>query len=208
MPIDWAATGQMLSGWGSLAGAGAVAFAAWKAAETVDKWRTKKIEERRFDHAERTLAATYNAKEAIDQIRSPLVHGIEFERARRELEADDGWQLIAEDKKERFATCQAIIRRIRSTEEAWDEVTEVLPLAKALFDDDLEKALQSLLHCRWKIRVSLDLYSQDVEADPDFAVKLRKEIWGRIGEGEDDISVAARSAIETIEGKCLPVLRG
>lgn len=173
MPIDWDATGSMLAGWGTIAGAGAVAYAAHRAADTLASWKKQRIAERRLDHAERTLAATYKVREAIDQIRSPLIHGVELERAKAELTEDPKWlDSLDEQKRKRLFTGQVYVMRIRDTVEAWNDLQAVLPLAKALFDDKLEEALGKLLHVRWLIRVDADSSKDSPPAVPPVCVLL------------------------------------
>lgn len=208
MPIDWEATGSMLSGWGTLAGAGAVAYAAHRAADTLASWKRQRIAERRFDHAEATLAATYKVREAIEIIRSPILHSFETEKAKAELEVDPSWNpIIPKERKDRLYTAQAYIMRIRSTADAWDDLQSVMPLAKALFDDRLEEALAQLLRVRWLLRVNADAYVDLDGTDKDFGVKVRSELCSPLDKGEDAISVSAREQLQMIEDTCLPVLR-
>ena len=56
VPIDWAATGSMLQGIGTIGGVGAVI---WGAVKATDTWKQQKVAERRSDAAERILIATY-----------------------------------------------------------------------------------------------------------------------------------------------------
>ena len=56
--IDWAATGTMLSGIGTLVGALAVIGAAIIGSHTFENWKRQKLAERNFELAERILTAT------------------------------------------------------------------------------------------------------------------------------------------------------
>jgi len=208
MPIDWDATGSMLSGLGTIAGAGAVAYTAHRAADTLSSWKRQRIAERRFDHAEKTLEASYMVREAIDRIRSPLIHGVETDRAKAELEADPQWNpLDHEARKGRLYTAQVYVMRIRSTESAWDKLEAAIPLAHALFDRQLEVALSQLLRARWLIRVNADAFVDADGTDREFTVKTRRALNSKLADGDDEISVLARKQLKIIEDTCLPILR-
>lgn len=57
--IDWSATGDMMAGLGGLIGAGAVIYAAPKAADTFSSWRKQKHHERCMIVAEDILTLAY-----------------------------------------------------------------------------------------------------------------------------------------------------
>lgn len=196
----------MLSGIGSLAGPAAVVYAAWKAANKFDDWKRQKIAGRQFDYAERCLAATYMAREALDQIRSPLLHSVELQAAEAELKDDQKWPTVPEAERKKVITAQVYVRRIRQTEASWDELVSVLPLARALFDDDLEKALYGLLRLRWVLRISVDRYVDDDGSNGDQSIQIRRALNSKVEDGQDEISVGARQCITTIESKCIPAL--
>ena len=63
----------MLSGIGTIVGAGAVIYAAHKGSDTFKQWRRQKNEERRIDLAEQVLTLAYKLKRAIEGIRSPIM---------------------------------------------------------------------------------------------------------------------------------------
>lgn len=206
--ISWTATGAMLSGWGSLAGAAAVVYAAYKAATTVQDWREKKVEERKLEHAERVLVATYKVRDAMRMIRSPMQHGVERKAALDELEKDESWATVPEDRRYQYVTAQVYIHRIRQSEDVWDELFNVLPLSKALFGEELEKAIEKLAHQRWITRVNVESLADDKGGDKDFMVKVRRELNSSDeNKNDDDVSVAIKDAIRSIETVCLPLLR-
>lgn len=208
MTISWTATGAMLSGWGSLAGAAAVAYAAFKAADTVEKWKSRKLTERKFEHAEAVLAATFRVKDALEIMRSPLISGVELKAAEKELEDQDGWANQTEDDRNRFTIAQARIMRIRSTEDDWEALQQTMPLAKALFDQDLEEAIGELHRQRWIFRTYVDAAADDRGEDQDWSREIRANLHESRGRlGDDEISRAVADNVATIERICLPVLR-
>ena len=208
MSISWTATGAMLSGWGSLAGAAAVAYAAHRAADTIGKWRRQKLTERKFDHAEAILAATYRAKDAMEVLRSPLVSGYELRQAEDELKSSDEWKPSNEVERQRHVHAQALLRRMRSTEDDWESLQDTLPLAKALFSVELEQAIEELHRQRWIFRTYVDARAEDQGEDKEWSKKIRANLHQSRGTlGDDEISKAIGTSIAAIEETCLPVLR-
>mgnify|MGYP001232343643 CR=1 FL=1 len=206
MPIDWSATGEMLSGIGTIGGAAAVLVAAVLAKNTVDSWKRQKIAERKFEHAERTLVASYNAREALAHIRSPMIHGHELHSARQQLETEAGWAGFDKAKQDRLETAQAMINRMQDTQAAFAELADCTPFAKALFGDELDKALRQLHRQRWIVRTYVDAYA-DGGGDPEWLVEVRSEMWQPMDSTKGKVSAAIAEAMVTIEATCLPALQ-
>jgi hypothetical protein len=94
MNVDWAATGAMLQGEGTLLGAGAVLIAAFVGANTFRSWRKQKVEERRMQQAEHILASAYKARRALKQVRHWLMSGYELGAAQETLKDNEQWQML------------------------------------------------------------------------------------------------------------------
>lgn len=205
MIISWSATGSMLSGIGSILGAIAIIVGAILAAWTATRWKKQRIDERRFEHAERCLEACYLVREAIQTIRSPMIFSIEQKKAREELEGDPEFETVTAKDKHIF--CQTLIERIKSTETAWEKLSECTPLAKALFEDRLEIALSELHRQRWVLRTWIDAHLDDDGSEQEFSRKIRRELFSTKLDDESMIGPHVLAQIAEIERICLPSLR-
>ena len=205
MPIDWSATGDMLSGIGAVGGAVTALVAAILAKNTVESWKQQKVAERKFEHAERTLVATYNAREALAHVRSPLIHAHELHSARQELEASPEWTTVDDAKQDRMITAQAMVNRMAHTQAAFTELAACIPFAKAMFGNDLEEALRELHRQRWIVRTYIDAYVDG--GDGDWMVEVRSELWNSMDAPKGKVSDAVAQAMAVIEGTCLAALK-
>ena len=210
MNIDWGDTGAMLQGLGTLFGAGAVVYAAKKGADTFGAWKKQKLTERKLDHAERILIATYKAREALSYVRGIMMWGHELEVAERKLKEDARqWAQQPEHRQKRLVTAQAYYNRLSKTKPDREELFNCLPMAGALFDAQLQNALSELHKQFWLVELDVDAYIDDNELDVEFSKKIRRGMYDvspREGE-QNDISTAIVKAVDTIETYCLPVLR-
>ena len=200
----------MLQGWGTLLGAGAVIYAAKKGADTFESWKRQKVAERRSDQAERILTATYKARRALKFVRSPMMWAHELNAAEKKLKEDaEEWKLQTVKRQRRLVTAQGYFNRLNKTVEERQELTECLPMARALFDEQLEKALEELSHQFWIVEVDVDSYIDDEGDDAEFSQKIRRGMYdispreGQINEVSDKIT----TSVKVIEGNCLPALR-
>ena len=203
--VDWAATGAMLQGIGTVIGGIAVLVGAEKAANT---WKEQKRAERRLEMAEKIVAATYNGRRALAQVRSPMMWGYEQAAAEEKLKQDEqfGWQL--EDRKKRLITAQAYYNRLNATKNEQLALDECLPMARALFNEELEKAIDTLSHQFWMVQVDVDCYiDDDGKGDPDFTKKIRRGMYDVGPSKDNEVSTAIKDSVSTIEQLCAPALR-
>lgn len=207
MPIDWTATGEMIASFGSWAEAGAVAFAAYKAADTFSSWRLRRSTERKEDIAQRTLVAVFKVKEAFRSIRSPLLHGAELEAAGRELEENEGWHLLTRAQQEAHKSGQVYIRRMKYFDADFDELADCIPLARAILGDRAADALEELHRQLWALRVHVESYVDDRGSDHAFTIMVRQNLNDHRLTGDGAVTTAIKTSIATIQSICLPVLR-
>ncbi len=204
--IDWGATGSMLQGVGTLIGAIAVVGGAYYAGEL---WKKQKIAERRFEIAERILTATYKGRSALSFVRSPMMWGHELSKAERKLEEDSAWGLQENKRKERLITAQAYYNRLSLTKDEQLALEESLPMAKALFNEKLENALQTLRRQFWLVQVNVDSHIDDGGHNPDFTKKIRRGMYDvALRDGEkNEITEAISESVRIIEDICVPALK-
>ncbi len=209
MTIDWPATGAMLQGWGTLIGAGAVVYAAKRGADTYESWRKQKVAERRRDQAEKILTAVYKARRALRFVRSPMMWGHELSVAETKLKEDPKqWDSQTESRQKRLVTAQAYFNRLNRTSDEQQELSECLPMARALFGEILEKALEELHHQFWIVQIDVESFVDDEGGNSDFTKKIRRGMYDvspREGENNEVSDRIAASVVE-IEGICLPAL--
>lgn len=203
--IDWAATGSMLSGIGTVGGAIAVLVAAAVARISIKQFRAHKITERLVDQAERILTATYKAHYALDYIRGRLLWAGELETAEKRLREAGAITGKTTNRDSRMISAQVYIDRLRQMNGDKALLVDVMPTARALWGKELELEIEKLHHQFWKIECyATELVDTD---DRERQVALRKLLGGTCANDDDEISVDVRCVTDAIEGKCLPVLR-
>ena len=208
---DWSATGDMLQGIGAILGAVAVFTAAIVGGTTLRRWRQQKLSERRIEQAERILTATYKARRSLSRVRSPMMLPHEFDAAETSLKESGTWDKIVggEEEHRRYATSQAYYNRLASTRDDQSALEECQPMARALFGEELEKAIEKLNHQFWTVQVYVDANHRHKEgSDPVFRRKIESTIWeGYPSPEENEVDQTIAAQVRTIERICVPVLR-
>jgi hypothetical protein len=209
LKVDWVATGAMLQGEGTLLGAAAVIVAAVIGGSTFKSWRRQQVAGRKLAQAERILEATYKARRSLSYVRSPMMWGHEIKAAEDVLKDNADWKMQLEAKQKRIVTTQAYFNRLNKTRDEQDALDACLPMARALFGEELEKAIQSLRHQFWIVQVDVESYMDDDGSDPEFTRKIRRGMYEVTpAQGEvNEVADKAEAAVATIEATCLPVLR-
>jgi len=208
--IDWAATGAMLSGLGTLVGGLAVIGAAVIGSRTFDNWKRQKLAERHIEQAERILTATYKVRRALSRVRSPAMWGQETEAAEKQLKESGQWQkTFPESERKSLATMQAYYNRLNATREEQRALEECQPMARAFFGEELEKALEELNHQFWTVKVYVDANHNDkTGSDADFRRKIQSTIWeGYPSVEENEVDKTIVEQVQLIESTLIPVLR-
>jgi hypothetical protein len=208
--IDWAATGTMLQGLGTIAGVAAVVWAAKKGADTFEAWKRQRLAERRLDQAERILTGTYKARRALNYVRGVMMLGPEVHAAEEQMKEKEGWAAQTRGRQSRLITAQAIYNRINRAKDERDELDQCLPMARALFSEELEKAIESLNHQFWIVQIDVEAYVEDERGtDAEFTKMIRRGKYAvDPPEGEiNEVTDAIETAVTAIERICLPVLR-
>jgi hypothetical protein len=192
-----------------LLGAAAVIFAAVVGRNTFKSWRRQEVTGRKLTQAERILEATYKARRALGYIRSPMMWGNELKVAEDSLKENEDWQMQVEAKQKRIVTTQAFFNRLNNTRDEQTALDRCLPMARALFGEELEKAIECLHHQFWIVQVDAESYMDDDGSDQDFTKKIRRGMYAiKPPEGEvNEVTDKIEAAVATIEETCLPILR-
>ncbi|MCL6683757.1 hypothetical protein [Sphingomonas alba] len=205
--IDWAATGSMLQGLGTIAGVSAVVWGTLKATGT---WKAQKLAERRSDNAERILTAVYKGRRAIKYIRGVMVWAHELSAAEAKLKENPDWERATEARQKRLVTAQAYYDRLNRTKDERLALDECLPMARALFGEELEAAIEKLNHQFWIVQTYVDAYIDDENGnDAEFTKKIRRamsEVEPRAGE-TSEVSEAVKETVTIVERICVPALQ-
>ncbi len=205
--IDWTSAGSMLQGVGTWAGVGAVVWGAFLGART---WKEQKAAERRLQMAEQILTATHKGRRALSYIRSIMIWGHELSEAEKKLQSDDSWDHQTENRKKRLITAQALLNRINRTRDEMTALDDCLPMARALFSGELEKAIERLRHQFWIVQVDIESYvDDDGEVDPEFTKKIRRGMYDVKARQDEtnEVSDTIAEAVRAIEEICEPALR-
>jgi len=153
--------GVVLQGVGALAQAAAIFVAAWLASNTFHSWRRQKLSERRIEQAERILTAVYKVRRALSHVRNPAMFKYETELAKDDLKSRDQWPTSSEDQR-KATTQQAYYNRIQATQSDRKALEECQPMARALFGEDLELALETMGHQFYIFGSYVDANARDI----------------------------------------------
>lgn len=208
--IDWAATGAMLQGIGTVVGALAVFGAAVIGSRTFDNWKRQKLAERHIEQAERILTATYKVRRKLSYVRSPAMWGHETDAAEEQLKASGEWEkTFPESERKSLATAQAYYNRLNASRDDQRALEECQPMARAFFGEELEKAIEKLNHQFWSVKVYVDANHKDkTGADAEFRRKIESTIWeGWPSTAENEVDQIIAAQVKLIEDICVPVLR-
>lgn len=204
---EWSALGAVLSGAGTIIGALAVIGAAWFASNTFDGWRRQKLSERRIEQAERILTAAYKARRALGYVRSPLMEAHELNAAEAHLEKQEFWTEVDANRKPRLTSAQGRYNRLNAVLDERRAVEECLPMARALFGEQVERALELLNRQFRMVQIAVDANSEE-GSDREFSRSLREDINSSSGTDRPNrMNVLIEEQVKLIEGALVPVLR-
>lgn len=215
--INWLAVGSVLQGIGTLIGAIVVIVAAMVGSSTFNNWRQQKLSERRIEQAERILTATYNVRRGLSYVRSPIMH--EFAASEQDLKERGQWDSTSEREQTLLSTAQAYFNRLDASKDDRRSLRECQPMARALFGEELEKAIETLDQQYHVVNVSANANYQHRELwEPEFQGEADLEFRGKIraalyegypypNKGGNKMDKTIAEQVKLIEDICVPVLR-
>lgn len=202
---QWTALGSVLSGIGTVVGAVAVIVAAIYGSRTFDSWRAQNLASRRVEQAERILTAAYKARRALAAVRSPLMFAHELYAAEEFLKKQE--PPLGSHLSNKLIEAQAYYNRLDKTLEDRRAVDECLPMARALFGQDVETALCTLNRQFHLVGIAAEAIV-DLENDRDFEKSLRADLSSSgTTSAPNKMNGVIDEQIELIEDRCVPVLR-
>jgi hypothetical protein len=217
--IDWSATGEMLSGLGTIGGSIAILIAAWVGSNTFTNWKRQKLEERKIELAENVLSLSYKIEEAYGQIRFESYDATERDQAFENMRAtgaiDDDTSI---EERSRLLTPQVTVDRLIARRHLWTELAELTPVAKAIFGAQIADPLTTLRNQRGKIIAAakgLAALAKDyckpqtenaLERMDERRDRYERIIWP--GEPDNDpLEAAIKDAIAQLDAQLGPVVR-
>jgi len=170
--------------------------------------------------AEQVLTLGYKLRRAIEGIRSPSM----WEGERSEVYAELHKNNLINDQTPIehmgiLATAQATLLRSDSYKVLWDELTDTLPSAKAIFGNEIEKALDEFWTQRYRIFQGAISYANIIKRPParteegqerqlQRRLEIEAVIWsGKDENGVDTVGDSVNAAIQTIETELLSIIR-
>ena len=201
----------MLAGWGSLASVCAIVWAALVGKSAISDYRKQKIVDKEIDAADSALTAAYRAFDAIVQMQGRWIPAHEIHQAEAAF-AEAGVKLdgMEEDVKSAYLTKGVIYRRAEFFKSDFDAVFEAIPTTKVYFGQQAVDWLKEFPKARNKILSSADMLpmaSHPHNEDRDFAVKVRRDVFGAPTDEEDPVRDMVSNALAQLETELLPKLR-
>lgn len=135
--------------------------------------------------------------------------GYELATAEKKLNEDPNFEEQPEGVRKRLATAQAIYNRLNDARGDQLTLDECLPMARALFNDDLETAIKKLRDQFWYVQCDVDAYVDD-EGSPDaeFTKKIKRGIYDMgTKEEPNEMTLTIDELVASIEQLCAPALR-
>lgn len=208
---EWAAFGSVLSGAGTVLGAATVLIAAILGSKTYDSWRRQRLSERRIEQAERILTATYKARRGLSMVRSIMMLPHEIDAAEESLKASGEWDKIigGQNEQHKFAVAQAYYNRLNSTKDVRLALEECQPMARALFGERLETAIETLNRQFGTVQIYVDANLRErATGQSDLRKKINEAIFqGFPSADENEMDKTIADQVKVIEDICVPVLQ-
>ena len=155
--------------------------------------------------AERILTAAYKARRALNYVRSPWMYRHEKTTAEELLEKQHGW--TTSSKKQNLITVQAYYNRLDAVHEERQAVEECLPMARALFGEQVEKALDTLYQ-QFQLLSNAAEMSEIDEHYKELARKVREDLSTASGNARPNkMNVLIEEQVNLIENQLSPILR-
>lgn len=208
-PIDWAATGTMIQGIGTLIGAIAVIIAAAIGGGTLRSWRRQQMLQRHMDLADRIFTAAVKAKQEINSVRSPWKDGSELHEAGKTLEANGLAKSSFSDAEwRRMESAQVSLDRINRCHSTWSDLEALKHSAYVHFGAEISEKIETILHQVHIIRVDALAYAEGFGDNQEFRKKLMNSLsWGRPTGEIDEMGKTIDDAVNGIEERFKPLLR-
>ncbi len=207
---EWTALGTFLYGVGTIGGSLAILGAAYIGSRTYDRWRKQKLAEHFFEQAETILTATFNTRRALSRVRDPMLWAAELSASENSLAEQGRPAEGSEQEKKRAITFNLYIMRLNAEGETQRELASCLPIARALFGNKLEKAIEDLLQQFQVVYAGASAQADFTDhTQPSFRSKIERSLWKgyHLENEENEVDLKIQNLVEEIENICQPKLR-
>lgn len=131
----------------------------------------------------------------------------ELSAAEALLEKQDSWGTVEVERKQRLVSAQGYYSRLNAVMDERRAVEECLPMARALFGEQVEKALELLNRQFHMIQISVDANSETGN-DREFSRSIREDISSSSGtDRPNKMNLLIEEQVKLIEDALVPVLR-
>lgn len=198
----------MLSGVGTLIGAGAVLVATYIGGNSLKMWRRQQLLQRHMDLAERVLTRVVQARDEIASVRFPLKEAHEFAAADKTLEANGFIKKGFEDAKWRkLSGAQVTLHRLNRFQETWTALDLLRHSAYVYFGNEVADAIETIQAQVRRIRIDAELYAEDNGNDAEFSKGLMNTLSSSRPKSEvDELAQAVDDAVKKTEANLKPLL--
>jgi hypothetical protein len=131
--------------------------------------------------------------------------GSELAAAEKKLDTDQPtWRNSTFERKQgRLITAQAYYMRANRLLDEQTKLADCLPMARALFGEELEKAIETLHHQFRIVLIYADEYVDDFNGtDRDFSMEIRRALFasnGRTAGNQNEVSDAVEIAARALQ---------
>ena len=157
------------------------------------------------------MTAAYKVRRGLAIVRNPGMLAHELAAAEERLKESGEWDKAngGEEERRRYSITQAYYTRLSSTKDDRLALEECQAMARALFGEELEKAIETLNRQFWTVNVYVDANHRDRGRGDR---QLRDKIDATIFEGypspeENEMDKTIAEQVKIIEDICVPVLR-
>lgn len=185
----------------------AVLFTVWIAYKGLTSWQEQQIGRRRFEVAEQTLTAFYEADRIISWVRSPL--SFSNEGTTRKVDNDEFESKELTKVRNKYYVG---VERINEHQEFFDRFKTLKLTCRAYFGYNLEDSYDEISKAIHKVavaaRILIDTAYDVREGDRDLRdhrLKLQGDLWDT-GQPGDEIKALLESAVRRVEKVCTPHL--
>lgn len=180
------------------------AAAAWSG---VNAWRSELKGRANFDAARNLLRSVYKIREGFFLVRQRLIVESEFPSGY----SGSGGSTPKERKQHASAMAHVFQNRWQALGPAVEEIEAHRIEAEVLLGKDVAEKMEPFLFCVRRLQVGIQSYLEDIEQpdpnDKEFTIQLRKTVFGRRDDKDNELSQEFVQAIAGIESVLLKHLK-
>lgn len=170
---------------------------------SVRQWQARNDYKARAEDARNILVAFFEGLQVLRSVRSGLLEPYEIEMAEKSILEQKAY--VNPSEKQRLTQTIITLKRIQHHNEYWRKVSGLLPVAKAVFGEEVEVSLRAILEAKREIEVAAEIYP-DTIGDRAHTGKLRQVLWTLKPE-DDPLKARLLEAEDKLQRALSPILR-